>query len=231
MNSAAKTDLLQDLRERTERIAGAHRRAYKTGPISTGWAPLDRLLPGSGWAGGTLVDWLADGAGCGAMTLALRSAAWALEDGGACVVIDLRQEFYPPAAAELGVPLERMVVVRPPSPRLGLWAWEQALRFRGVAVTLGEWGSVDERAFRRLQLAAEAGGGLGFLMRPMACRAEPSWAAVRLGVSAMPSGELSRRWRVEMVQSGAVVELDISHRCTQINTDRKSEISYLRSSA
>jgi hypothetical protein len=230
MNSAAKSDLLQELRERTERIACAHRRAYKTGPISTGWAPLDGLLPGGGWAGGTLVDWLAEGAGCGAMTLALSSTACALEEGGACVVIDLRQEFYPPAAAELGVPLERMIVVRPPSPRLGLWAWEQALRFRGVAVTLGEWGSVDERAFRRLQLAAEAGGGLGFLVRPMACRGEPSWAAVRLGVSAMPSGELSRRWRVEMVQSGAVVELSMNHRDTEAQRNHR-EIRRIRTAS
>ena len=107
---------------------------------------------------------------------------------------------------------------------------EQALRFRGVAVTLGEMGPLSDRPFRRLQLAAEAGGGLGFLVRPAACRAEPSWAAVRLGVSALPSAELDRRWRVEALADGAVIELN-SRRSTQRNADRKIKPSYLRSSA
>src|SRR5262245_21362472 len=231
MSAVTKTDLIRDLRDQTQRIASAHRRACKTGLISTGLPALDRLLPGGGLEGGTLIEWLAEGAGSGAVTLALGVAARALDRGGACVVIDSASEFYPPAAAELGVPLERMILVRPSGPRLALWAWEQALRFRGVAVTLGALGPLSDRPFRRLQLAAEAGGGLGFLVRPAACRAEPSWAAVRLGVSAQPSGELERRWRVEALASRAVVELDIGHRCTQINTDQKSKRSYLRSSA
>jgi protein ImuA len=181
--------------------------------------PLDRLFPHGGLEGGTLVEWLADGVGSGAVTLTLRVAARALEQGGACVVIDPRQEFYPPAAAELGVPLERMILVRPAGPRLTLWAWEQALRFRGVAVTLGELGSLSDRPFRRLQLAAESGGGVGFLVRPMACRAEASWAAVRLGVTALPSAELSRRWRVEAIQSGKIVNLNFYHGATE-NTEK-----------
>src|SRR5438874_6936187 len=206
MATATKIDLIRDLRERAERIAASHRPACKTGLISTGWDALDQLLPHAGLESGKLVEWLADGAGCGAVTLSLSVAARALEQGGACMVIDPGQKFYPPAAAELGIPLERMIVVRPSGPRLTLWAWEQALRFRGVAVTLGEMGPLSDRPFRRLQLAAEAGGGLGFLVRPAACRAEPSWAAVRLAVSAQPSGDLTRRWRVEAVHSGAVVE-------------------------
>src|SRR4029077_19785646 len=113
MTDSNKTDLLRDLRDRTERIAATHRRACQTGPISTSLEPLDRLFPHGGLEGGSLVEWLADGVGRGAMTLTLRVAARALEQGGACVVIDPRQEFYPPAAAELGVPLERMILVRP----------------------------------------------------------------------------------------------------------------------
>jgi hypothetical protein len=212
MAAATKTELIRDLRDQTQRIASAHRRACKSGPIATGFAALDGILPSAGLEGGTLVEWLADGAGSGAVTLSLSVAARALDQGRACVVIDSRQEFYPPAAAELGLPLERLVIVRPSGPRLALWAWEQALRFRGVAVTLGEMGPLSDQPFRRLQLAAEAGGGLGFLVRPAACRAEPSWAAVRLGVSALPSGELERRWRVESLASGTVVNLNLNHR-------------------
>lgn len=225
MIADAKAELLRDLRERTRRIAVEQRRPHQIQAISTGWNALDGLLPASGFEGGTLVEWLAEGAGCGAMTLALGAAARALEPGGACVVIDPRQEFYPPAAAELGLPLERLILIRPPQPRLVLWAWEQALRFRGVAATLGELGALGDQPFRRLQLAAEAGGGLGFLIRPMAYRAAPSWAAVRLGVTALPSAELTRRWRVEMVHNGHTIELNTEPRTQEPRTERVFERS------
>jgi hypothetical protein len=88
-----------------------------------------------------------------------------------------------------------------------------------VTVTLGELGSLSDRPFRRLQLAAESGGGLGFLVRPMTCRAEPSWAAVRLGVTALPSAELSRRWRVEAIQTGKIVNLNFYPGATE-NTEK-----------
>jgi hypothetical protein len=84
---------------------------------------------------------------------------------------------------------------------------------------------LSDRPFRRLQLAAEAGGGLGFLVRPMACRAEPSWAAVRLGVSAQPSGELERRWRVEALASGAVVDLRFNHRGHREHREKTQAVS------
>ena len=216
MIADAKAELLRDLRDRTERIAAEQRRPHRIQAIPTGWKDLDEALPAGGFEGGTLVEWLAEGAGCGAMTLALGAAARALEGSGACVVIDQRQEFYPPAAAELGVPLERLILIRPPQPRLALWAWEQALRFRGVAATLGELGALGDRPFRRLQLAAEVGGGLGFLVRPLTFRAAPSWAAVRLGVTAQPSEELTRRWRVELVHNGRTIELTTEPRTERV---------------
>jgi len=40
---------------------------------------------------------------------------------------------------------------------------------------------------RRLQLAAEQGGGLGLLIRPEAVRHQPSWADVRLLVEPLPT--------------------------------------------
>src|SRR5207249_1094082 len=99
-----------------------------------------------------------------------------LQTGDYLVVLDSKREFYPPAAAGLGVPLERTILVQPASASDALWALEQALRCRAVAVALAWIDALHDRAFRRLQLAAEAGGSLGFLLRPAACRAEPSWA-------------------------------------------------------
>jgi hypothetical protein len=181
----ARLDVIADLRERISRIERSERLSTASG-LSTGIAGLDRLLPGGGLAGGTLVEWLAEGEASGAASLALAVAAKVVQQGGAFVVLDGRREFYPPAAAQLGIPLERTVVVQPPSTRAELWALELALRSRAVAVALGWLGNVNDRVCRRLQLAAEAGGSIGFLLRPAACRGAPSWAELRLLVEALP---------------------------------------------
>jgi hypothetical protein len=181
----SRAELIRDLKERLRRIERAHRPADEPA-FSTG-TPLDHLLPDKGLSWGTLLEWLSDGAGTGAATLALTVAAHIVQSGGAAVVIDGKQEFYPPAAASLGIPLENTVIVRPANRRDALWAWEQSLRSGAVAVALGWLDNLDERACRRLQLAAETGGSLGFLLRPVACRAEPSWAEARLLVEARPA--------------------------------------------
>jgi protein ImuA len=208
-----RRDLIHDLRERISRIERSERlsasSAAAAAALSTGMEGLDRLLPHGGFEAGTLIEWLYGSEASGAATLALAVTARMLDrndrgdQGGVVVVIDDRREFYPPAAADLGIPLESMVIVQPGPARAGLWALEQALRSRAVAVVLGWLGEVNDRVCRRLQLAAEAGGGLGFLLRPIACRAAPSWAEARLGVVALPSRgpwqSLGRRLRVELL--------------------------------
>jgi protein ImuA len=77
------------------------------------------------------------------------------------------------------LPLERLVFFRPRSREDLLWGCEQALRCPGVSATLAGIDRLNDREFRRLQLAAEAGGGLGLLLRPGSAQAEPSWAEVR----------------------------------------------------
>jgi hypothetical protein len=173
---------IRDLQERIQAIEGSRHGVAERSALSTGFAVLDEALADRGLRPGSLVEWV--GEGSGAATLALTVAAHTLGRGGAFVAIDGAGEFYPPAAAALGIPLERTVVVRPEARMAALWAWEQALRSPGVAVTFGRLEALDDRLLRRLQLAAEKGGGLGFLIRPPACQAGPAWAATRIDVKA-----------------------------------------------
>jgi protein ImuA len=177
---------IRDLRERIQAIEGSRHGVAERSALSTGFAALDEALADRGLRPGSLIEWVGEGEseGSGAATLALTVAAHTLRRGGAFVAIDSAGEFYPPAAAALGIPLERTVVVRPEARMAALWAWEQALRSPGVAVTFGRLEALDDRLLRRLQLAAEKGGGLGFLIRPPACQAGPAWAATRIDVKA-----------------------------------------------
>lgn len=188
---------------------------------STGIAALDRLLSADAFRAGMLVEWIVAGAGCGAARLALPAIVEALQKGGALVVIDNRREFYPPAAARLGLDLQRTIVVQPQNRQEAVWALEQSLSCPGVAATLGWMGPVNGRVFRRLQLAAEHGGGLGLLMRPTEAQHTPTWADQRWRVSPLASSfdsagktPFAGRVRVELLHcrggtAGSVVELEI----------------------
>jgi hypothetical protein len=151
--------------------------------FSCGAAAVDRLLPGSGLRHGMLIEWLAGAnktVGGGAATLGLLGAREACGEGGTLVVIDRSQTFYLPAAAAWGIDLDRTIIVHPQNARDELWAAMQALRSPAVAAIFVMIDRLDSRAFRRLQLAAQAGRTLGVLMRPGSAREQPSWADVTL---------------------------------------------------
>ena len=173
--------------------------------LSSGCPALDRALPENGFRPGTLVEWLSCGEGDGTATLALRAAAGACRGGGAVVVLDRTGEFYPLAAVAQGIEPARLIVVHPANKADHIWALDQALRCPAVAAVVA-WpesldGKLDGRTFRRLQLAAEQGGGLGLLIRPESVRGQPSWADVRLLVEPLPStSSYGRRMRVVLLR-------------------------------
>ena len=179
--------------------------------ISSGWPPLDRLLPGGGLRWGSLVEWLDAGMGSSTAMLALGAARQAAKDGGAVVVVDRESQVYPPAIAAWGLDLSRVIFVHPKNRKDELWAWDQALRCPAVAAVWGRVEQIDSRWFRRLQLSAESNGCLGVLIRPGQARTQPSWSHVRLWVQPQPA-QRDRRLRIELIHcrgggSGGSVQL------------------------
>ena len=115
-----------------------------------------------------------------------------LERGGALVwcrnarVASELGELYGPGLARFGLAPDRVILVQCRDEAEVLWSFEEALRCRGVACAVAEIGRLDLLASRRLQLAAEAGGGVGLVLRP-----EPAPA---------PNATLTR-WRAEPLAS------------------------------
>jgi hypothetical protein len=205
-------ELAQKLRrmEAARRVPGQAKKSFpeKTCPrkschgiYSTGIESVDRLLPGGGFREGTLVEWLGETAS-GVSQFALVAARPTLSGGKTLIVVDLEQTFYPPAAAGLGIDLRRLIAVRPVNLADALWAIEQSLQSPGVGVTFCRLERLGDRVFRRLQLAAERGQGLGFLIRPPSARGQPSWSDVRLSVEPVcaESSSSGRRWRIEVLR-------------------------------
>jgi protein ImuA len=205
--------LLRELRKRVQEIESARcPRAHA--PISTGIAALDRLLPGGGVRAGTLVELISAADGAGAWTLGLVMARHACNDQRVLVVVDGHARFYPPAASRVGLKLDRLIVVRPTNARDEQATWNQSLRCGAVGAVLGGRERIGMTESRRLQLAAERGAGVGFLVRPRAALRAPSCAALRLLVTPVQSRQSHRRLQVEVVrcrgrECGQVLVLEI----------------------
>jgi protein ImuA len=135
--------------------------------ISTGSTTLDRWLPQGGLPVDGITQYIADGDGSAAGSLSLIAAA--NRSQGPIVVVARSNQFYPPSAAAMGIPLDRLIWVRPTSRRDTVWSIDQSLRCRSIACV---WAVVDERLdprdARRIQLAAETGGTPAILVRPAA---------------------------------------------------------------
>jgi protein ImuA len=203
LDQSSRQTLIRTLAEKMRQCRTARHSDAKA--ISTGYGVLDRAL-GGGVHCGTLVEWIASEGGVGATTLALAAAKEACREAGALLVIDRRRTFYPLAAAACGIDLSRLLLVRPQHDRDETWAIDQALRSGGASAVLAWPEKLDDHLFRRLQLAAEAGGTLGLFLRPLRALAEPSWAEVRFLVDPQPSapssnGAATRRTKVSLLRS------------------------------
>lgn len=184
--------------------AGPERVEPRFNVISTGCRALDERLPEGGVRRGTLVEWLSDSPGCGATQLALWTAG-EVQGEGAIIVVDRAGMFYPPAAA-CRIDLANAIIVHPAHEQDEEWVLDQALRCEHAAAVLAWPRRIDDRAFRRLQLAAERSGALGLLIRSATTITEPSWADVRLQITSRassrterpPGDQLLRNWRLEV---------------------------------
>jgi hypothetical protein len=146
--------------------------------LSTGWRDLDELT-GGGWPRGALTELLLEGeAGLGVLLPALarlsRGAGW-------LVWVNPPYIPYAPALRGHGVCLTRNLIART-SMAQTLWTTEQALRSGACSAVLAWAQAVRPAQVRRLQLAVETSGGLGWLFRPAADAVQVSPAALRLSV-------------------------------------------------
>ncbi|MXP64040.1 hypothetical protein E0493_11865 [Roseomonas sp. M0104] len=192
---------LATLRARLARLEGGGRPAQAQAaiPLCEGLG-----LPGGGLARAALHEVLAATPGCGAAFCALLLA----RSGGTVLWITAGEaplRPWPPGLAGCGLTPERLVLARAKARVDALWAMEEALRCPAVsgALLAGDGAAPDLTATRRLQLAAEAGGALGLLLRPDEGGAgplAPSAAVTRWRVAALP-GDGAPRWRLELLRA------------------------------
>jgi hypothetical protein len=185
-SQAGSHALIEQLQGQIRRLQAAPRRYLSV--LRTGLPPLDDLLPAGGFVLGQAVELWGEPAS-GRTSLALLAVAAAHREARLCAYVDGPQELYPPAAAALGVDLNRLLWVRPGSPRQLVWATLQLLRsgaFAGVVLDLTRTGQrLAWAQGKKLTDAAAQGGSALLLLTPQEAPAE---GLTRFHASAERSG-------------------------------------------
>jgi hypothetical protein len=219
--------VLQDLAERIRALESSRRSQTRTLHLPL----LAPLLDGAELPAGSLIELLPTTPAAGAWTLALllglaatRSPRSGARDepraplrrlralaNQTLILVDPCADFYPPAMVNLGIDLERTIIVRPRSRAEAHLAFDLSLRCAAVGAVIGVCDRLRGVESQRLKWAAEAGSGLGVVIRE---ENGPSFADLRLSVAPLPSVEGRRRVRVESLrwrggQEGKALVLEI----------------------
>ncbi|UCR84069.1 translesion DNA synthesis-associated protein ImuA [Pseudomonas chlororaphis] len=152
----------------------------------TGHAMLDAALPSGGWPEAALTEILIAAQGVGELQLLWPTLARLSAAGERIVLVAPPHVPYPQAWQSAGVDLRQLSVIQA-GERDALWAAEQCLRSGSCGAVLCWPQQADDRALRRLQVAAETGQTLAFAYRPLKEAINPSPAALRIAVEARPA--------------------------------------------
>lgn len=146
----------------------------------TGFAALDRVLPGGGWPLGAVSEILHAQPGVGELSLALPLLAGLTQAGRKLAFVAPPCLPYAPRLAAAGLSLEQVLVVDADDTQNALWSAELLLRAGGCVLLWAD--KVEISALRRLQLAAESQDGCVLLYRSDRHARESTPSALRLRV-------------------------------------------------
>lgn len=178
------SELIDQLKQQAHLWQGREQAIPCRQGMATGYPGLDRHLSGQGWPQGALTEILLAAPGIGELRLVMPMLQRLTRAGQTVVWVSPPYTPYAPALARAGVVLDNLIIVRCENAKDQLWALEQALRNPACALVMGWPAQLRQADTRRLQLAAEAGGGPGILFRSTGSSLNSSPAHLRLLLSA-----------------------------------------------
>lgn len=194
-----------------------HRRediSHRQRGFVTGLSALDALAPGGRLQRSAVHEVLTDPANGRAMVAAAIFAMSVVQhrqaagdpfpqpppqNPPALVWCDPDQTLYPPALAGMGFDLDRVFLLRPRDRTELIWAVAESLRCAGVGATVATLDQLSRVEARRLQLAAETGGGVGIFLRYANRHAATYAAATRWLVRPCAGSRTTQRWSVQLI--------------------------------
>lgn len=158
----------------------SHRLPQKDKGIDSGFSQLNHQLPDKGWPTSGLTELLCDQVGLGELSLLSPALAQLSQQAGWVVWVDPPYIPYPPALAQQGIDLRRIVLLQTQSQAEQLWALETLLKADYCHAALFWPKRYSPKALRRLHIAADQGKSWGIAFRPLASQAHASPAPLRI---------------------------------------------------
>jgi cell division inhibitor SulA len=144
------------------------------------------VLPWGGWPEAALTELLLPADGIGELRLLLPTLARLTQVGRDIAIVAPPYLPYPDGWRQAGVDFAHVHLVDA-NPRDALWASEQCLRAGCLSAVLSWPMQADDRALRRLQVAADTGGVMGFVFRDARAELNPSPASLRIAIDSAPA--------------------------------------------
>ncbi|WP_420375334.1 translesion DNA synthesis-associated protein ImuA [Pollutimonas sp. H1-120] len=155
--------------------------------VSTGFAALDRELPGQGWPLGSLIEFLPSQPGIGEIHL-LRPALANLSSERSVILVHPPCEPYFHCWVDWRLQSRRLLWVNPKTQGDALWAAEQILKHNACAALLCWAATPQPDGVRRLHLVAQQSDTLFVLLRPQTAAMHASAAPLRLRLTPFSQG-------------------------------------------
>ena len=204
----SKGELLQHLRQAIQRSEGYRPSAGRN--ITTRIAQIDAALPGGNLPLAAIHEFMSAGANDGAAAAGFMFGLLnsVMADQGYALWITKSRILFPHGIASFGIDPDRIIFITVRRDQEVLWVMEEALRCKSLTAAIAEISDTDLTATRRLQLATEASGVTGFLLRQNPRNTGTSACTTRWRVQAAPSiahdglpGVGHPCWQVELVKA------------------------------
>ena len=191
--ATASDDALNGLLEKTGLWRASSINADHIQHCSTGFTSLDKELPGTGWPADGVTEFLHDRAGIGELRLLAPALARMTHEQNRWVLFVSPPYIpYPPALAQAGIDLTRVIVSQPRAPKDYLWVLEKALASQSCSAVIAWPSRIHEKQIRRLQLASKDGYSWGILFRSEESSKNASPAELRLRLRPIPGNSLGK---------------------------------------
>ena len=191
--ATASDDALNGLLEKTGLWRASSINADHIQHCSTGFTSLDKELPGTGWPADGVTEFLHDRAGIGELRLLAPALARMTHEQNRWVLFVSPPYIpYPPALAQAGIDLTRVIVSQPKAPKDYLWVLEKALASQSCSAVIAWPSRIHEKQIRRLQLASKDGYSWGILFRSEESSKNASPAELRLRLRPLPGNSLGK---------------------------------------
>lgn len=184
MNTVANRHNLEDLHPslwRASQIARSTRKCVETGHMA-----LSNQLPGGGWPTGEMTEVMVQQSGSGEIRLIGPALIKVAERK--IVLIDPPHPPHAIALAGLGIDVSNVLWIKSSVGADALWAAQTVLKSNSCGAVLMWVNHIRQESLRRLNLAAQSGENLFWIIRPLAAAQDASPSPLRLTVRPAPEG-------------------------------------------